>query len=70
MRMLRSPRIGALVLGMLSWQLACVDAPEEVRFDIFYGMSNNRTLWLDLSNAKEKLGWEPQDRAEDRLPEA
>ena len=48
---------------------ACVDAPEDLRFDIFYGMSNNRTLWLDLSNAKEKLGWEPRDRAEDRLPE-
>jgi nucleoside-diphosphate-sugar epimerase len=48
---------------------ACVDAPDELRFDIFYGMSNNRYLWLDLSNAREKLGFVPQDRAEDRLPE-
>jgi nucleoside-diphosphate-sugar epimerase len=45
----------------------CVDAPEDLRFDIFYGMSNNRYLWVDLSNAREKLGFEPQDRAEDRL---
>ena len=46
---------------------ACVDAPEDLRFDIFYGMSNNRFRWVDLSNAREKLGFEPQDRAEDRL---
>lgn len=47
---------------------ACVDAPEDLRFDIFYGMSNNRYCWLDMTNAREKLGFEPQDRAEDRLP--
>ena len=47
---------------------ACVDAPEELRFDVFYGMSNNRYLWVDMSNARDKLGFVPQDRAEDRLP--
>ncbi|HJP32917.1 MAG TPA: NAD(P)-dependent oxidoreductase [Candidatus Latescibacteria bacterium] len=47
---------------------ACVDAPEDLRFDIFYGMSDNRYRWVDLGNAREQLGWEPQDRAEDRLP--
>jgi nucleoside-diphosphate-sugar epimerase len=47
---------------------ACVDAPEDLRFDIFYGMSNNRFRWVDLSNARQKLGFEPQDRAEDRSP--
>jgi len=46
----------------------CVDAPEDLRFDIFYGMSNNRYLWVDLSNGRDKLGFMPQDRAEDRLP--
>ena len=45
----------------------CVDAPADLRFDIFYGMSNNRSLWVDLSNAKEKLGFQPQDCAENRL---
>ena len=45
----------------------CVDAPAALRFDIFYGMSNNRSLWVDLSNAKEKLGFQPQDCAENRL---
>jgi nucleoside-diphosphate-sugar epimerase len=48
---------------------ACVDAPEDLRFDIFYGMSNNRYRWVDLSNGRDKLGFEPQDRAEDRLPD-
>ena len=47
---------------------ACVDAPEDLRFDILYGMSNNRFRWVDLSNARQKLGFEPQDRAEDRSP--
>lgn len=47
---------------------ACVDAPDDLRFDIFYGMSNNRYGWVDMTNAKDKLGFVPQDRAEDFLP--
>lgn len=46
---------------------ACVDAPDEVRFAVFYGMSNNDHCWLDLSNARELLGFVPRDRAEDYL---
>ncbi|MFH1570000.1 MAG: NAD(P)-dependent oxidoreductase [Gemmatimonadota bacterium] len=46
---------------------ACVDAPEEVRFAIFYGMSSNRTGWVDLENARQLLGFVPRDRAEDYL---
>jgi nucleoside-diphosphate-sugar epimerase len=49
---------------------ACVDAPEDLRFDIFYGMSNNRFLWVDMDNARQKLGFVPQDRAEDHLPKS
>ncbi len=48
---------------------ACVEAPEDLQFDIFYGMSNNRYRWVDLTNARQKLGWEPRDRAEDHLPQ-
>ncbi len=47
---------------------ACIDAPADLRFDVFYGMSNNRFRWVDLTNAREQLGWEPVDRAEDHLP--
>ena len=46
----------------------CIDAPESLRYDIFYGLSNNKTLWADISHAHKILGYIPQDRAEDRLP--
>jgi len=48
---------------------ACVDAPDEVRFGIFYGMSDNDHCWLDMTNARDVLGFVPQDRAEDYLDE-
>ena len=47
----------------------CVKAPDELRFDIFYGMSANQFLWVDMDNARDKLGFVPLDRAEDNLPE-
>lgn len=38
-----------------------IEAPEELKFGTYYIMSNNRdTLW-DMTNAKEELGYEPQD---------
>ena len=43
----------------------CVNAPESVRFDIFYGMSDNRYRWVDLDHAREVVGYAPRDRAED-----
>ena len=49
---------------------ACIDAPEDVRFDIFYAVSNNRHAWVNMENARERLGFVPQDRAEDHeLPD-
>jgi nucleoside-diphosphate-sugar epimerase len=30
-------------------------------FDIFYGVSNNSTRWLDIEYAREQLGYLPQD---------
>ena len=45
----------------------CVDAPDDVRFDIFYGMSNNKRLWVDIENARKKVGFAPQDRGEERI---
>lgn len=45
----------------------CVNAPESVRFDIFYGMSDNRWRWVDLAHAREVVGYVPQDRGEDRI---
>ncbi len=45
----------------------CVDASDDVRFEIFYGMSNNKWRWVDIEDARQKVGYEPQDRAEDRV---
>lgn len=43
----------------------CVATDETLRFEIFYGMSNNDYRWTDLENARIKIGYVPQDRAED-----
>jgi NAD+ dependent glucose-6-phosphate dehydrogenase len=42
----------------------CVDAPEHLRFDIFYGVSNNDYNWVDIEHAREVVGYQPLDRAE------
>ena len=44
----------------------CVNADESLRFDIFYGMSNNDWRWVDIEHAGDVLGFAPQDRAEDK----
>ena len=43
----------------------CVNAPDDLRFDIFYGMSNNDYRWVDIDHAREAIGFVPQDRAEE-----
>jgi len=43
----------------------CVEADEGLRFEIFYGMSNNDYRWVDTENARRNVGFVPQDRAED-----
>ena len=43
----------------------CVDAPEDLRFDVFYGISDNRHRWVDIGHARDVVGYVPQDRAED-----
>jgi nucleoside-diphosphate-sugar epimerase len=42
-----------------------VAAPEHVRFDIVYVVSDNKWSYRDLDHARAVLGYEPQDRAED-----
>ncbi len=43
----------------------CVEADESIRFDIFYGISNNDLRWVDIERALGRVGFDPQDRAED-----
>ncbi|MCD6285917.1 MAG: NAD(P)-dependent oxidoreductase [Anaerolineae bacterium] len=47
----------------------CVDAPDDLRFDIFYGVSDNDYNWVDIEHAREVLGYEPLDRAEEKIVE-
>ncbi len=42
----------------------CIEAPQEVRFDIFYAVSNNRWNYRDMEHAREVLGFVPEDSVE------
>ena len=43
----------------------CIDAPEDLRYDVFFATSNNRWGYRDLEHAREVLGYVPQDSADD-----
>ena len=42
----------------------CIDAPESLRFDVFFVISNNKWGYRDISHAREVLGYDPRDGAE------
>jgi nucleoside-diphosphate-sugar epimerase len=42
----------------------CLAAPEELLFDVFYGVSANRWRFWDIEGAREGIGYTPQDDAE------
>jgi uronate dehydrogenase/NAD+ dependent glucose-6-phosphate dehydrogenase len=42
----------------------CIEAPDKVKFDIFFVVSNNKWSYRDLSHAYEVVGFEPRDTAE------
>jgi len=42
----------------------CVEAPESLRYDIFFGTSRNKWGYRDLEHPRAVLGWEPVDAAE------
>jgi nucleoside-diphosphate-sugar epimerase len=46
----------------------CITAPTELRYDLFYAVSNNRRNYRDLVHAREVLGYVPQDSADAFLP--
>jgi nucleoside-diphosphate-sugar epimerase len=39
----------------------CIDAPDRLRFAILHGVSDNRFKRLDISDARELVGYNPQD---------
>ncbi len=44
---------------------SCVEAPETVRFEIFFCASRNKWGYRDFEHPRAILGWEPVDAAED-----
>jgi len=42
----------------------CIQAPESVKFDIFYVLSKNKWSYRDLEHAREVVGFIPQDTAD------
>ena len=43
---------------------AAIEAPESVRFAVLYGVSRNTWAFWDLDEARESLGYVPEDDAE------
>ena len=43
----------------------CLTAPEGLGFDIVFAVSDNKYSYRDVTHAREVVGYEPQDRAED-----
>ena len=42
----------------------CIEAPDAVRFAIFYGVSGNTWRFWDIANSRELVGYSPEDDAE------
>lgn len=43
----------------------CCLQDESVRFDVFYGVSDNERRWFDIDHARERIGYRPRDSADD-----
>ncbi len=46
----------------------CVKAPESLKFDIFYAVSDNRGRYRDIEHARDVVGYVPQDGIRDWPP--
>ena len=42
----------------------CIDAPDDLRYEIFEGLSDNRWRWRDISHAQKVLGYHPTGSAD------
>ena len=42
----------------------CVEAPDDLRFDIFFGTSGNKWNYRDIEHARNMVGYAPEDNAE------
>jgi nucleoside-diphosphate-sugar epimerase len=39
----------------------CVEAPDNLKYDIIYAVSDNKGRWRDIKHARESVGYVPQD---------
>ena len=42
----------------------CIEAPQDLVYDVFLATSNNRWGYRDLEHPREVLGYQPQDSAD------
>ena len=42
----------------------CIEAPDDLKFGIFYGVSDNKWRFWDISDSRDALGYSPLDNAE------
>jgi NAD+ dependent glucose-6-phosphate dehydrogenase len=42
-----------------------IEAPDDLRYDVFYVVSNNTWRWVDIDSARLAVGYAPQDNAEE-----
>ena len=50
------------IVGMVE---ACIKAPDRIKFDIFYVVSDNKWSYRDMEHARKMLGYQPKGQAED-----
>ena len=43
----------------------CIDAPADLKYDVFLATSNNKWTYRDLTHPRDVLGYEPVDSADD-----
>lgn len=47
----------------LTWR--SIEASDEIGFAIYFGISGNTRAYWDIQNAREEIGYDPEDNAED-----
>jgi uronate dehydrogenase len=50
---------------MASLVRCCIEAPPDLAFGVFYGVSANRWRIWDINDARHAIGYEPKDDAEE-----
>ena len=51
-------------LYMKSIETADIRNEDGITFQVFYGLSNNTRMFWDIANARQVIGYEPEDDSE------